>query len=91
MVRGVKRVDDDHDGKQLAAMLVQRHNKYPNELLSQTEFRDDLISMPDGSSYTFSEISPAGHRAEIEQSHVAMQIWCGWMDGTSCEERCRVI
>jgi putative CocE/NonD family hydrolase len=85
MVRGVKRVDDDHDGKQLAAMLVQRHNKYPNELLSQTEFRDDLISMPDGSSYTLSEISPAGHRAEIEQSHVAMQIWCGWADGTSCE------
>jgi uncharacterized protein len=64
MVRGVKRVDDDHDGKQLAAMLVQRHNKYPNELLSQTEFRDDLISMPDGSSYTLSEISPAGHRTE---------------------------
>jgi putative CocE/NonD family hydrolase len=85
MVRGVKRVDDDQDGKQLAAMLAQRHNKYPDELLSSVEFRDDPISLPDGSTYTLSEISPVGHRAEIEQSHVGVQIWCGWMDGTSCE------
>ncbi|HWZ97705.1 MAG TPA: CocE/NonD family hydrolase [Candidatus Dormibacteraeota bacterium] len=85
MVRGVKRVDDDRDATQLAAMLAQRHNKYPDELLSRTELRDDPISLPDGSSYTLSEISPVGHRAEIEQSHVAMQIWCGWLDGTACE------
>jgi hypothetical protein len=85
VLRGAKRVDDDRDGQQLAVMLAQRHNKYPDELLSKAEFRDDPIPLPDGSSFTLSEISPVGHRMEIERSHVAMQVWCGWMDGTACE------
>jgi hypothetical protein len=85
VLRGVKRVDGDRDGQQLAAMIAQRRNRYPDELLSKAEFQGDPIPLPDGSSFTFSEISPVGHRTEIEQSRVAMQIWCGWMDGTACQ------
>jgi hypothetical protein len=85
VLRGVKRVDDDRDGQQLAAMIAQRHNRYPDELLSKAEFQGDPIPLPHGSSFTFSEMSPVGHRTEIEQSRVAMQIWCGWMDGAACQ------
>ena len=84
-LRGVKRVDADSDGKQLAKMLAQRNNRYPTELLSQAEFRDDPLPLLGGSSTTFSEISAFGHRTQIESSQVAMQVWCGWLDSDVCE------
>jgi uncharacterized protein len=85
LLRGVKRVDEDGDGKQLAAILAQRHNGYPVELLSQSEFSGDRIPLRDGSSVTLGEMSAFGHRREIESSHVAMQVWCGWLDTIVCE------
>jgi putative CocE/NonD family hydrolase len=84
-LRGVKRVDADSDGKQLAQMLAQRHNRYPSELLSQAEFRDDPLPLPGGSSTSLSEISAFGHRTQIEASQVAMQVWCGWLDSDVCD------
>jgi uncharacterized protein len=84
-LRGVKRADADSDGQQLAQMLAQRHNQYPTELLSQAEFRDDPLPLLGGSSTTFAEISSFGHRTQIESSHVAMQVWCGWLDSDVCE------
>jgi putative CocE/NonD family hydrolase len=84
-LRGVKRVDADSDGKELAQILAQRHNQYPTELLSQVEFRDDPLPLLDGSSTTFGEISAFGHRTQIESSRVAMQVWCGWLDSDVCE------
>jgi uncharacterized protein len=84
-VRGVKRVDADSDGKHLAQMLAQRHNEYPAEQLSQTEFRDDRILLRNGQEAAFAEMSPFGHRSQIESSHVAIQAWCGWLDATVCE------
>ena len=84
-LRGVKRVDADSDGKQLAEMLAQRNNRYPTELLSQAEFRDDSLPLLGGSSTTLSEISAFGHRTQIEASQVAMQVWCGWLDSDVCD------
>jgi uncharacterized protein len=84
-LRGVKRVDADSDGKQLAQVLANRHNRYPTEQLSQAEFRDDPLPLPGGSSTTFAELSAFGHREQIESSQVAMQVWCGWLDADVCE------
>jgi putative CocE/NonD family hydrolase len=84
-LRGVKRVDTDMDGKQLAQILAQRHNQYPQEQLSQSQFWDDPVSLRDGASATFADMSAFGHRAQIESSEVAMQIWCGWMDSNVCQ------
>jgi putative CocE/NonD family hydrolase len=83
-VRGVKRVDADSDGKQLAQILAQRHNQYPADQLSQVEFQDDPLPLRNGSSTTFAEISAFGHRAQIESSQAAMQVWCGWLDADVC-------
>ena len=84
-LRGVKRVDADSDGKQLAQILAQRHNQYPKELLSQAEFWDDPLPLRDGSSTTFEEIGAFGHRKHIESSQVVMQVWCGWLDADVCQ------
>jgi putative CocE/NonD family hydrolase len=83
-VRGVKRVDADSNGKQLAQILAQRHNQYPADQLSKAEFRDDPLPLRDGSTTTLAEISTFGHRAQIESSQVAMQVWCGWLDADVC-------
>lgn len=84
-VRGVKRVDADSGGKQLAQILAQRHNRYPAEQLAKVEFRDDPIILSKGSAITFAEMSPFGHRSQIASSRVPMQIWCGWLDATVCD------
>ena len=84
-LRGVKRVDADSNGKQLAQMLAQRNNQYPTELLSQAEFRDDPLPLRNGSSITFADISSFGHRTQIESSQVSIQAWCGWLDADICE------
>jgi putative CocE/NonD family hydrolase len=84
-LRGVKRVDADSDGKQLAQILAQRHNRYPTEQLSHAEFRDDPLPLLSGSSTTFADLSAFGHRTQIESSRVAMQVWCGWLDSDICE------
>jgi len=85
MLRGVKRVDEDRYGKQLTAILANRHNRYPLELLSHSEFRDDPLALRDGSSATLAETSAFSYRPEIESSRAAMQVWCGWLDATVCE------
>lgn len=84
-VRGVKRVDADSDGRQLAQILAQRHNQYPAGQLQQIESQDDPIPLRDGATTNFAELSVFGHRAQIESSHAAMQVWCGWLDADVCE------
>jgi hypothetical protein len=84
-LRGVKRVDGDRDARGLDAILAQRHNGYPVDLLSRSEFPDDRMPLRNGSSTSFAEMSAFGHRHQIEDSHVAMQVWCGWLDATACE------
>jgi hypothetical protein len=84
-LRGVKRIDGDRDATKLDAILAQRHNEYPVDLLSRPEFPDDRMPLRNGSSTSFAEMSAFGHRGEIESSHVAMQVWCGWLDATACE------
>lgn len=61
-----------------------RHNQYPADQLSKAEFRGDPLPLPDGSTTTLAEISAFGHRAQIESSQVAMQVWCGWLDADVC-------
>jgi uncharacterized protein len=84
-LRGVKRVDADWDGKQLAQILAQRHNQYPAEQLPRIDFQDDPIPLRDGAFTTLAQLSVFGHRTQIESSQVAMQVWCGWLDSDVCE------
>jgi uncharacterized protein len=84
-LRGVKRADADSDGKQLAQVLSNRHNRYPTDQLSQAEFGGDPLPLPGGSSNTIAELSAFGHREQIESSQVAMQVWCSWLDSDVCE------
>jgi hypothetical protein len=77
---GVRPVDADPHGRQLAEMVRQHHNIDVGEAVAKMEFRDDKSG-----NLSMGDISPYGLRAPIEASKVAMMVWCGWRDGEGCE------
>lgn len=81
---GVKRVDADPKGKHLAELVRQHRNLDVAAAVRQAEFRDDALATA-GGPLRFQDLSPYGHRREIEASGVPMMVWCGWMDASPCE------
>lgn len=84
MIAGVRRVDTDPHGNHLRQLLAQRHDMDVAASLSKAQFRDDSISTPVG-EFSWSDVSPYGHRAAIEVSKAPMMVWCGWLDAGTCE------
>jgi putative CocE/NonD family hydrolase len=84
LVRGVKPVDSDPDGRQLAKILSERGNPPLTHSLGVPEFRDDDVQTPKG-PINLSQITPFGLRAQIESSRVPMMVWCGWLDAGTCD------
>lgn len=77
---GVRPVDQDADGKQLAQMVGQHRNLDVAEAIRKVEFRDDPVATDEG-TLRLADISPSGLREKIEASQVPMMVWCGWFDG----------
>ena len=84
LVRGVKPVDSDRDGRQLKTILSQRRNPPLVHSLGLPEFRDDDVLTPKG-AINLAQITPFGLRAQIESSHVPILVWCGWLDAGTCD------
>jgi putative CocE/NonD family hydrolase len=81
---GVKRTDEDGNGRQLAAILKHRDNPSVAESLSHREFRDDKFASENG-PLDPAQTEPYGLRQQIESSHVPMMVWCGWMDAGTAD------
>ncbi len=79
-VQGIKPVDADPEGDQLAGLLRQRTNYDIQAVTADAEFADD--SFADG---TFRSKFPAGNLAAIERSGVPMQVWVGWLDAATVD------
>lgn len=77
---GVRPVDEDADGRQLAQMVGQHRNFDVAEAIRKVEFRDDPVATDEG-TLRLADISPSGLRQKIEASQVPMMVWCGWFDG----------
>jgi putative CocE/NonD family hydrolase len=77
---GVRPVDEDADGRQLAQMVGQHRNFDVAEAIRKVEFRDDPVATDEG-TLRLADISPSGLREKIEASQVPMMVWCGWFDG----------
>jgi uncharacterized protein len=84
LVRGVKPVDSDADGRQLNQILSERRNPPLVDSLGLPEFRDDNVQTPKG-PINLAQITPFGLRAQIESSRVPMLVWCGWLDAGTCD------
>jgi putative CocE/NonD family hydrolase len=82
VIAGVRRVDDDADGAQLAAALAERDNADVIQVMQAIEYRDDRWG---ATGKTISDISPCGQRTAIESSGVPMYVWVSWLDNASVE------
>ena len=71
--------------KHLEEFIAVRHNQDIAAQLERTEFRDDPMSLQDGTAVKFSEMSSFGHRDRIESSEVSMDVECGWLDANTCD------
>ena len=78
---GVRPVDEDSHGRQLAQLLKQHRNLNVAEAITKVEFRDDQVATDEG-AIRLADISPSGLREKIEASKVPMMVWCGWLDGS---------
>jgi len=77
---GIKPVDSDANGEQLAAILAERDNVDIAALVAAAEFADDITSGPNA-QYA----GPYLYEAEIEQSGVPMLVWAGWLDASTAD------
>ena len=82
MVSGVKPVDDDPNGEQLA-QAVAGHSSHDLFAIGQAiEFRDDLYGQTD---LTLSDVSPYTQREAIEVGDTPMYVWVSWLDSGTVE------
>jgi uncharacterized protein len=83
MVPGVKPVDADTTGAQLAAILKARKSNNVLNGLTGVEYRDDLFK--DGKGLTMVDMSPFSKKAAVEKHQVPMLVMSGWMDAATTD------
>jgi uncharacterized protein len=83
MVRGVKPVDADPSGTQLAEILRTRKSNNVLNALSGVEYRDDLFK--DGGGISLADVSPFSKKAAAEKYQVPMMVWSSWMDAATTD------
>jgi uncharacterized protein len=81
---GVAPVDSDPDGRELAAIVVRRHNPRLSDIFEKLEFRDDTYPTHTG-PMTLDPITTYGLQQAIEASHASLLIWCGWQDAGTAD------
>ncbi|MBX7256644.1 MAG: CocE/NonD family hydrolase [Candidatus Hydrogenedentes bacterium] len=78
VISGVKRVDEDPEGVQLAAAIKERSaNVDIYEAGRKLEFRDDPFG---ATGVAFDALSPCGLRSAIEGSNTPMYVSASWLD-----------
>jgi putative CocE/NonD family hydrolase len=74
---GIKPVDEDKDGRDLAAAVADHHNADIAQSVQGIEYRDDVFGK---SGQTVGDVSPYSLRTNIENSGAAMYVWVSWLD-----------
>jgi len=82
VVKGIKPVDADADGSQLAAAVASRKPIDLAQIGQSIEYRDDRWGTTD---WTLGDVSPYRSRAAIEASGVPIYVWVSWLDSASVE------
>lgn len=79
LITGIKPVDSDEDGRQLARAVAEHRANYDvYETLKKVTYYDDGIS-----GLTWRQISPYGYEENIERSGAAMYVRAGWIDAAT--------
>jgi putative CocE/NonD family hydrolase len=79
---GVKRVDADTDGAQLAAAVAGRSDAHVYEAAQAIVYRDDEWG---STERTMADMGLFSDKDAIERSNVPMYVWVSWIDNASIE------
>jgi putative CocE/NonD family hydrolase len=79
MMSGVRQVDDDLDGSQVAAAVASHKHMDVYEWGQGLEFHDDLWG---DTGLPFVSTSPYARQSAIEQAGVPTYVWVSWLDST---------
>ncbi len=82
VIVGVRPVDDDRDGVQLAAAIASRTAVDLSQIGQQLEYRDDEWGT---TGKTLGDVSPYSAQTAIERSGVPIYVWASFMDFASAE------
>jgi uncharacterized protein len=83
MVPGVKPVDADTSGTQLAEILRTRKSNNVLNGLAGVEFRDDMFK--DGGGISLADVSPFSKKTAVEKYQVPMMVWSSWIDAATTD------
>ena len=78
--KGIKPVDSDDQGRQLATIIERRNNYDINETVESSVFIDDVVA-----DMTLKDNFPSGHGKRISQTNVPMQVWVSWLDAATVD------
>ncbi|PCI31593.1 MAG: hydrolase [Alphaproteobacteria bacterium] len=78
--KGIKPVDSDTGGRQLAEVVRNRDNYDIEATLKSLIYVDDSMG-----GWTIRDSFPAGHKKEISGSNVPMQVWVSWLDAATVD------
>jgi putative CocE/NonD family hydrolase len=79
---GVRQVDGDLDGEQVAAAVGGHRRVAVYEWGKRLEFRDDLWG---DTGLQFVSTSPYARRAAIERANLPTYVWVSWLDGAMAD------
>jgi uncharacterized protein len=82
VIAGVRRVDDDRDGVQLAAAITGRAEVDLRQIGQEIEYRSDEWG---ATGKTLGDVSPYSHQTAIENAGVPMYVWVSALDNVSVE------
>ncbi len=77
-VTGIKPVDSDSDGEQLAQILTERNNVNARDALPKMQYLDSEFE-----GNTTAELFPYGFQQQITELGVPMIVWAGWLDAAT--------
>ncbi len=82
VLKGVRPVDADTEGAQLAAALNSHKPTNLAQIGQAIEYRDDRWG---ATNWTLGDVSPYRARAAIEAAGVPRYVWVSWLDSASVE------
>ena len=82
VMTGVRGVDNDPDGTQLAAAIAHREEINLSQIGQSIEYHDDEWG---STGKTYGDVSPYSAQAAIESSGVPMYVWVSWLDSATVE------
>ncbi|MFO7682282.1 MAG: CocE/NonD family hydrolase [Chloroflexota bacterium] len=82
LMKGVRPVDVDSNGEMLTQAVDQHQELDVYQIARDIEYSDDTWA---DTGLTLGDLSPYSHKTAIENSHIPLYVWAGWLDSATVD------